>query len=96
MKEISIIIDDKEYTAVEKTEKTEKTDKYFDLSKLADGDEYIFTDKECKAAGLQRSFMLIRGDGKYERKGFYLSKSYKWEIIEDEQGCLVLVLMRKD
>ena len=95
MKEISIIIDDKEYTAVEKTEKTRKTNKYFNLSKLTD-DEYIFTDKGYKAAGLQRSFMLIRGDGKYERKGFYLSKSYKWEIIEDEQGCLVLVLMRKD
>ena len=95
MKEISIIIDGKEYTAVEKTEKTRKTNKYFNLSKLTD-DEYIFTDKGYKAAGLQRSFMQIRTGGEYKYKGFYLAKKYHWEIIKDEEDALVLVLMKKD
>jgi len=78
----------------------EAFDKYFDLSKLKTL-EYvdngrIFSFDSCQYAGFDDYlFLQIRFGGEYANKGFYLSKNYKWQLVEDEDGALVLLPTKK-
>jgi len=70
--------------------------KYFNLRKLEVLDNIemgrIFTYESSKKAqfyGLD--FLSIRVDGNFAWKGFFLDKSYKWEIVTDDKGALILL-----
>lgn len=66
-----------------------------DFSKFCrDSRELIITTKTMKAAGIDPTYGLIepRRNGNYNNKGFWLSPNYKWEIVTDELGQLVLVM----
>jgi hypothetical protein len=41
------------------------------------------------------SMLAVRGFGEYENKGFYLDDTFKWEIVKDNYGKLVLIPTRK-
>ncbi len=34
----------------------------------------------------------VRESGSYANKGLFLSKSYDWEIVTDNSGCLILTI----
>jgi len=39
--------------------------------------------------------ICIRSSGEYRGKGIYLSDTYKWEIVRDNEGFLVLIGRQK-
>ena len=41
------------------------------------------------------SMLAVRVFGEYENKGFYLDDTFKWEIVKDNYGKLVLIPTRK-
>ena len=37
------------------------------------------------------SALEVRGSGQYKSKGIYLNEAFKWAIVHDEEGQLVLI-----
>lgn len=37
-----------------------------------------------------------RGGGDFDKKAFWLPKGYDWEMGEDNEGCLILVPLKKE
>jgi len=77
-------------------------DKYFDLSKLKpldfiDFEGQIFTFSSSREAGFSGVwFFKVCLCGKYACKGFSLDKSYKWELVNNEFGELILLPTKKN
>lgn len=71
-----------------------KEEKYFDLTKLS---KIQFLDNDdCIRAGFSSNTVLqIRTGGTYGFKGFYLSNTYDWKIVQDEVNDSVLIPTRK-
>ena len=42
-----------------------------------------------------RCILAVRSMGDYKDKGFYLEDDFKWEIVKDNYGELVLIPTRK-
>jgi len=41
------------------------------------------------------SSLIIRSEGNFKGKGYYLGRDYDWQVIEDDMGELVLLKLRK-
>lgn len=57
-------------------------------------DDYKYLSKDeliCKSGFINRNMIDIRISDKFKNKGYYLSDSYNWEIITDDNGVLCLI-----
>jgi len=70
-------------------------EKYFDFSAMAD--EAIVAPKVAQALGLSEDFIEVRQgtNPKLRNRSFYLSTNYDWELVNDEEGMMVLIPTKK-
>jgi hypothetical protein len=68
-----------------------------DLTRLLECHSYSLFNCEgaIKAGFRDNSFMEIRSSGQYAKKAFFLSKSYNWELKEDNNHYLCLIPTKK-
>lgn len=70
----------------------EEEDKYFDFS---DTPALVLDPSINFPTGFSNASILIRKDGEYEDKGFFLNPYLRWEIKKDSENALVLIPTRK-
>lgn len=69
--------------------------KYFDFSAMLG--KAIVEPKVAQALGLSEDFIEVRNssDPKANRRSFYLSTEYNWELVNDAVGMMVLIPTKK-
>lgn len=65
-------------------------DKYLDLSGAETSNEF-----DIPTIKFLDTKIAVRAVGKFQEKGFWISGRFKWEVLEDDLGELVLVPTKK-
>lgn len=72
-----------------------ESDKSLNLGLMRGEHEYLFSKAACQEANVERNIIVIRSNGEYEDRAFYLESDYDWEIKEDNLGQTCLIPTRK-
>jgi hypothetical protein len=68
----------------------------FDFSNFAEKYGYhLTTHEEKEMLGFVYCPIVIKSNGKYKNKGFYLTEEVKWKLVEENDGSQTLVPIKK-